>query len=397
MSIGLAKNTTVISVMEEVTEGTYVAPAAATDYVQPLADGFDLQKKKELIERNILTSSIGVVTPRTGTKTVSASLPVEFRASGVEGQETDFDLLLQSLLGSRRKITTNKTTKASAGTTTQAPIEDADIGAFNVGDTVIFKIAGAHHMAVITSKVSTLGAAVINFLPAAGANIPSSTVISKCVTYYPANSGHKALSLSYYLGNEILDKAFGCKVTQFSLDNFTAGQLASMKFDLEGLGYDQLNGSAPHTPSFDTGLPPLILQACVFQDGVEVQVNQFSLTIANTLGFLTSTCSENGRISSRVTKRALTGSINPYKDDTSVAQFTKFDQNQEFSLYVKAFNPSTVDGEIQMGSAIGIYLPKCLITELNTGDQDGILTDELSFSATRGSAGDTEEIYLGMI
>lgn len=397
MSIGIAKNTTIIAVKQETTEGTYVAPAATTDYLQPLSDGFDLGKKKDLIERNILTSSIGKVTPRTGQKSVSATLPVEFRASGVEGGQTDFHLLLLGLLGNTRNRASTITTKASIGTTTTAPIEDADIASLLVGDPVIFKVSGAHHLAVITSKVSTPGSASITFLPAAGAAIPASTVISKSQTYYPANSGHIPLSLSYYLGNEILDKAIGCKVTEMSLDNFQTGQLASLKFGLEGLSFDQVDGSAPHTPAYDSALPPLILNACIFQDGVEVQVNTFALSVKNTLGFLSSTCSSNGKISSRVTKRELTATLNPYKDDASVAQYTKFNANTPFSLFIKAYNPSTTSGEIEMGSALAIYLPNCIITELGTGDQDGILTDELSLSVDRGSSGSTEEIYFGMV
>lgn len=397
MAIGVAKNTTIIGVMEEVTEGTYVAPAAATDYIQPLADGFDLTMTKEVVERNILTSSIGVVTPRTGQKSSGATLPCEFRASGVEGGQPDFHKVLLSLLGSTRNHAANVTTKAVAGTTTTAPIEDADIASLLVGDIKIFKVAGAHHMAVITAKDSTLGAANITFSPAAAANIPASTVISKSQTYYPANSGHKALSISEYLGNEIRATAVGCKVSEMSIDNFSVGQIASFNFGLEGLSFDRINGAAPHTPTFDPALPPLILNACIFQDGVEIQVNTFALTVQNELGFLTSTCSSNGKISSRLVKRLLSGSLNPYMDDTSVAQFTKFNQNTEFSLFIRAYNPSSVAGEIEMGSAVGIYLPKCIITELATGDQDGILTDELNYSATRGSAGDTEEIYLGMV
>lgn len=394
----VTKNTTIIGLKEEASEGVYLAPAAATDYIQPLADGFEISPTKELVERTVLTSSIGKVSPRVGTKSVSATLPVEFRASGIEGAKTDFDPLMKGALGSSRQITTTTTSKAVAHTATVIQIEDADISKFNVGDLIVVKQSGDHTPSFITAVDSTLTAANITVLPGRETGVFSaSVVISKSTTYYPANSAHIPLSLSYYWGNTKTTKAIGCKVTSLSLDNFATGQLASFNFGLEGLSFDEVDGGAPHTPSFDVGLPPLILNSCLYQDGVNLQVNQFAVSLSNTLGFVTSTCSDNGKISSRVVERALEGSLNPYMDDVSVAQFTKFNQNTAFSLAVFSYNPSAVAGEIDMGSVVGIYLPNCLITEKAYGDQDGILTDELSFAATRGTAGSTEEIYIGFV
>jgi hypothetical protein len=186
-------------------------------------------------------------------------------------------------------------------------------------------------------------------------------------------------------------------VTSLSIDNFTVGQIANFNFGLEGLSFSEIDGVAPHTPTYDTGIPPLILQACVYQDGVDIPLNQLSLSLSNTLGFIKSTCSANGKISSRITKREITGTINPYKDDTSVAQFTRFNNNTPFTLVAFAYNPSAVAGEITMGSVVGIYLPNCLITEKTVGDIDGILTDNISFSADRGSAGSNNEIFIGFV
>jgi hypothetical protein len=383
MATGIAKNTTIIGLKEEVTEGTYVVPSAATDYIQPL-ESIDVSPRKELVERTILTSSIGVVQPRVGTKSVTAALPVEFRASGVEGGKTDFDLLLEGALGNSRQIASRIETKASGNTGSILQIEDADIGSLSVGDIIVVLESGAHHICAISAKDSSTGTANVTITPAkASGSFSNSVEISKSTTYYPANSGHIPLSLSVYWANEILEKAVGCKVTRMSIDNFSVGALASFGFELEGLGFEETNSAAPHTPSYDTGLPPLILNASVYQDGTEISVNNFSLQLQNTLGFITSTGSSNGRISSRVTRRTLSGSINPYKDDTSVTQYTKFNANTSFTLFVRAYNPSAVSGEVELGSVIGIYLPSCLITEKKVADQEGILTDELSFSANR--------------
>lgn len=398
MATPIAKNTTIIGVAEEGPEGTYAAPSAATSYVQPLEDGFEMTPAKELVERSILTSSVGQVTPRVGLKSVTAALPVELRGSGVEGGMPDFDLLLESALGTKRLLAARVTTKAApAHTTTVLQIEDADIASLRVGDVILILEAGSHSVHAITAKTTGIGTATVTYSPARAVFPSASVQIAKFVTYLPANASHLPLSLSYYWANEILQKAIGCKVTSLAVENFSTGQVASFNFGLEGLTFDEVNGSAPHTPVYDTGLPPLILQACLFQDGVELQINEFALSLENTLGFLTSTCSASGRIKSRVTDRSISGSFNPYKDDTSVDQFTKFNANSEYSLFISAYNPSSVAGEIQLGSVVGIYLPKCITIEKVVGDQEGLLVDNINFRATRGDSGSMDEMFLGFI
>ena len=56
-----------------------------------------------------------------------------------------------------------------------------------------------------------------------------------------------------------------------------------------------------------------------------------------------------------------------------------------------------IGGELDLGSIVGMYLPKCITTELTVSDVDETLTDSISFMATRGEDGTTEEIYIGMI
>jgi hypothetical protein len=396
MATGILRNTTIIGVETEVTEGTYVAPSAATSYVQPLADGFELTPSKELIERNILTSSIGQVTPRTGIKSVAGSLPVEFRGSGVEGEPTDFDPLLRACLGSYRQIAT-QTTSDTGHTTTQINLDAITVLKFAVGDIIVVLDAGDHTVHAVTAVDTGVGTESITILPARDSAPADNVVISKTSVYYPANDGHPSLSLSYYWGNEIRETAVGARVSTMALENFTTGQLASLNFAFEGLSFDEIDGAAPHTPDFDSALPPLILGACVYQNGTRIKVNSVSLTVANTLGFITSTCNPSGRESSRFTERTINFTIDPYKDDTSVDQFTKFDQNEAYSLFLYAYNPGSTAGEIELGSCVGIYLPNCLTTAKTVGDNEGVLIENIEGQATRGESGEIEEIYVGFV
>jgi hypothetical protein len=170
-----------------------------------------------------------------------------------------------------------------------------------------------------------------------------------------------------------------------------------VELGLEGLNFTEINGAAPHTPAYDTGTPPLILSACVYRAGVDTRVNQFSVQLKNELGFVTSTCSANGATAIRVKSREITGALNPYKDDTAVTNFDDWVAGTEFSLFASAYNPSSTTGQITMGSAIGIWLPQCVTTDYKVAEVDGILTDEMSFRATRGSVGTSEEMYVGLI
>jgi hypothetical protein len=389
------KDNTVVAVEIEVTEGTYVAPSADTSYVQTLSDGFEQTGAKELLERNILNGSIGKTTPLTGTRSVTGAMPVEMRANSTEGAPPEYDKLMRSAMGLRRDTVTSTIDDTDSGgthTTTRAYLPDASAGLYDIGDIVTIEKAGAFHTSPITAKSDTPGDVYIDLLIAASGAFVDAEVIKAVATYVTADSGHPSLSVSKYVESAVLEQATGVKVTSMALENFTTGQLASWNFSYEGLDWDDTLTANPFTPAFDTALPPIILQACVFQDATQIDVNELSFSLENTLGFVTSTCSENGRISSRATERTVTGSFNPYKEDDSVEQSTKFRANTEFSIFASAFVPTGVAGEY--GNVVAFYLPNCITTEKGEADQDGLLQHELSFTAGRGSAGTEEELYV---
>ncbi len=395
MGISVKKNTAV-GVEIEVTEGTYVAPSGATKFVQTLVDGFEMNPSKELLERNIFTSSIGKTSPLTGQFQVSGSIPVEARAFSTEGTAPEFDALIKSAMGSKRTIATTTTTKAIGNTASVLQIEDADISKFNVGDIIMVKQSGAYHVSPITAKSTGVGTATITMLIAhPSGDCTDSVVVSKSTTYIVADSGHPSLSISKYSENTILEKAVGCKVTSMSLENFATGQIPSMNFGFEGLDYDRSVTSIPFTPSYDTALPPIVLDGRLYMDGTSIDVNELSVSLENALGFKTSIAASNGRVSSRATERTISGSFNPYKQDDSVANFTKYDANTAFSLFAYAKVPTSTAG--QFGQVVAIYMPNCIITELAEADQDGLLQDNITFSANRGSTGSTPEIYIAFI
>lgn len=384
------------AVKEEVTEGTYVPPAADNEYMQVIPDGTELTPSKELLERQVLTGSVGKATSRTGIKSSAGSLVAELRGSDTEGGAPEFEALMKSALGSVRSsaaITIDDADSGGTHTTSRAYLPDADASKIEIGDMVTIQVAGDYHTSPVSAKSDTPGDVFIDLLiPADGAFLDAD-VIAAFRTYVPADAGHPSLSVSKWIEDSVLEQYTGMKVTSLSMDSFTTGQLASFNFGMEGLGFDRAVSAIPHTPVPQSALPSIILSACVYQDGVLLPVNEVGMSLENTLGFVTSTCSPNGRTSSRVTERVVSGTIDPFKQDDSVAQFDKFDLNTEFSLFGFAIIPGAVG---EYSEVVSFYMPNCLAVELGESDSDGLLQDAISFNATRGPNGSSDELFIGI-
>jgi hypothetical protein len=374
----------------EDTEGTYKAPTASTSFVQTLADGAEMSRSKETIERNIFTSSIGKTPPRTGQFTASGSMPVEARANSSEGTAPEYDKLMRSGMGTRRQLASAVTT-LTGNTSSVLKVTDASL--FSVGDIILVKEAGAFHVSPI-SAVDTGTDEITLLVPGASA-FSNGVVIAKHTTYTVADSGHPSLSISRYLESAVLQQTTGARVSTISLDGFSTGQLPSFNFGFEGLNFDSSLTAPPYTPSYDSQFPPIILAAKVFMDGTAIDVNELTMSIENTLGFQTSVSAENGRISGRPVERTVTGSFNPYMASDSMANYNKFKNNTAFSVFAYAKLPSTTAGEFS--GIVAVYMPNCLITELSENDADGLLQDSISFSANRGADSSTNEVFITVI
>jgi hypothetical protein len=314
----------------------------------------------------------------------------------IAGDAPEFDKLMKAGLGLRRQATTTTTTKSSGNTSTVLQIQDADISKFNIGDIILVKMAGAYHVSPITAKVTTSGSANITLLvPHPSGDIDDSVVIEKFTTYTVAESGHPTLSITKYLDSAVEQVAIGCRVSKIDVSDFATGKIPSLNFGFDGLDFDKQLNTPSFTPDFDDALPPIVLDARLYMNTGSIDVNELTISIENTIGFATSIAKENGKISSRITERQISGSFNPYQLTDSVDEFTKFVDNTEFSLFAYAKNNTLTDGEFE--NIVAVYMPKCIITEMAEQDADGLVQNNLSFKATRGASGLTNEIYICFI
>ena len=85
-------------------------------------------------------------------------------------------------------------------------------------------------------------------------------------------------------------------------------------------------------------------------------------------------------------------------DDTNTDLYQKFRNNTSFSLFAFAADPSeSVVGEYDLGSVFGIYMANAISTADVVGDESGVLTTEVAFSADGGTSGNENQMTLGFV
>ena len=372
-----------IAIKTESTEGTYEAPSAGSDFIQAQEDGIEVSGSKDTLELNVIGTGLSKVAPRVGLESATGTLGVYMKAGSSATAEPEYGPVIESLMGAKR----SSIAITSGITHTTDTINVSDTSDLAVGDIVVIKESGRYHTSPIISIVSNTSFTMLVAMSSAPAD---AVVVEAFTSYVPADEAHTSFSVSKYVEDAVLEQASGCKTTSLSVESFSTGQVASMKFGFEGSDHSRSLSAPAHTPSYDTSETPIILDACIYQDGVKIEVNDFTLSIENSLGWIKDTC--NGKKTSRVTNRAISGTINPYKADDSVANFTKFDANTPFSLFITAHNPGATG---EYSESVSFYLPVCTIVELGEGDIDGVLTEAISFSANSVD-GTIKELFISM-
>jgi hypothetical protein len=391
MSIGLPKRNSIIGLMEEVTEGTYVVPAATTDYIEIEPD-FSVKISRDEKAREFINASIGEAKPLLGMKSAEASFSFEARSGGDGGVVSDYDSIFKSALGTKT-TRVDKVTSGTGSTTTVINVGAGTGADFAVGDMIYIKKGSGNSAVRFVSSISTDALTIAPAL--AAGEVPGNAVtISGAVTYKPANTGHVPLSLSVYWANDIREAVLGCKVSKLSVAGWSVGEIAKWSCTLMGLTYTRIDGAAPHTPAYVAQTPPIVLSATIFQDSTAIQIKDFSLEVENTVQKAVDQTDSNGAYKSFLMKRKVTGSINPYLDGTSVANFTSFNAATDFALMVVIGNVDA-NGDYVEGSITGIYMPNCMFTENAIGDDGGLLQENLKFKAHRDDEGGVNEIYIG--
>lgn len=382
----VVKGKSSVYLKEETTEGVYEAPVA-TDAIEVLEDGLSFEMTRNEIERNLLSSTIEVQASRLGLKEVTGTVPVEFKAGATEGSAPRENVLYKSLMGGQRLL--SAVTSLTGHTTTEIFIDEADVANFKKNDVVLIKQSGAHEVRPIAEVDDTLGAEkIVLAIPLTDA--PDDGVeIAPCAVYFHQDA-HPSFSATHYIGGDIKEEITGCRAVSATLESWEGGQTANMSFSVDALDLKQEAEALPPAlvPDFSNDpLPPVILGACVWLNGVKVAYNSFSLNLENTKSDILSACSESGKIGSRYTQFVVTGEIAPYMDSDNVDRFESFEKNDDLSVFGYAYNPAQNAGEIQ--NVVAFWIPQSKITNMPNGDLEGIMTNEISFKAYRKEGEDS--------
>lgn len=377
----------------EPSEGIYAAPVAA-DAVEVLEDGVGFEYSRDEIERNLLSDTIEIEASRLGLKQISGAVPVEFKAGKLEGDYPIEQVLYESLLGGKRQISSITITK-TGNSATVLQIQDADIAKFKKHDIILVKEAGVYEARPISAIDTTLGSATITLAIPLFAAPADNVEIGKAATFYH-ESDAPSFSTTHYIGGVIEEVVSGCRSISGALESWEGGAVPSWNFSVDALDLDQAATPLPGIlePDFSgSALPPVILGACVWINGVKVSYNSLTLNLENTKAEVLSACSESGKVGSRFTQFVATGEIAPYMDDDNVDRFDSFNNNDNISVFGYAYNPTGVAGEIEQ--IVGFWFPQAKITTMPNGDQDGIMTNNITFKAFKNEGSDT--VFLGFI
>ena len=218
-------------------------------------------------------------------------------------------------------------------------------------------------------------------------------MIEKATTYYH-KEGAPTFSATHYLGGKIAEKVAGLRSITASLEGWETASTPSLSFSVEGLSLLREVGTPAYTPDFSAdALPPVLLGACVWINGVKVPYSSLSLALENTKSEILSVCSNQGKLGSRFTEFKVTGEINPYMQDDDTDTFNLFNLNSDIEIFGYASTPTAVAGEFK--EVVAFYIPQAKITSMPTGDQDEVLTDNVSFKSYRKEGGDS--IFLSFI
>ena len=383
----LVKNLDRVEVMVEVTEGTPVDAAANSDMIEPVSDSVTLDIEKAEIERKLLGGTVESDASRVGLPTISGALTTELRSHSTAGAApVDNDRLLQSLLGGKSAVAAATTT--TGNTTTVLTFSSHS---FTAGMVALIKITGAYECRPIASVTATT--ITLAFAVSAGSIADGTEVEAVCV-YYPDSTLEKSLTVTHRPANDLKHQAAGIRATSGSISGWSTGETPSMEFALSGLSIAKTVGAGSYSPAANTALPPVILNSCAYINGTLVDYNEFSLAIEKEVADAPSACQASGIVSKRTTGIKISGKIDPYTSDVSVARFGLYDDNTDISLLVFAYNPTSTAGEY--GEVVAIWIPQAKITKLPLKDVNGVYADDLEFKTHKTSAGN-DSLFLNFI
>ena len=222
----------VLALRIETTEGVPVLASSSGDFVS-LQPGFEFSPETEELENLEIRSTIAPAASRPGVERVNASLDHYVRHSGVEGQEPDWGVLLESLLGGK-DVEATEYDVTGGSTTTVLALPSGEGAQFREGQGLLIKDAtngrNIRNVKQVVGDNLHLNFA-LPFAPASG------TLLGKCVGYFGVDTGQKSLTGDLFRGQGgSREVAAGLKVSEMAID-VAAAEYINGSFTMVGTKY----------------------------------------------------------------------------------------------------------------------------------------------------------------
>ena len=363
----------------EVTEGEDAAPSASTDAI--LVENPQANFNPNLIETDEVTSSLDGAGPIVGGMSAELSFDVLVKGSGTAGVVPEFGDLIKAC-GWAETITASAVPAApeacaAGGTTTTAVLGASASSSDQVyrgmpveftetptGSAFISDYAGSTKTATLTDTLSGSTGVSTNY------QIPAN------VLYAPASASIPSVTIYLYLDG-VLTKLVGCRGS-FNM-SLTSGGIGRLSFTFQGMFLSKEDAAVP-AAAYDATRPPPFKGGAMLVDRKAAALESLNFDLGNEQTFPDNPNATEGFDPSIITRRNITGSINPLETLIAtrdiMADFRSGTQRIVHARY-----------GVTAGNRVGVTVPAALYTGQTPGDRSGLATVEVPFSAVGQDSG----------
>ena len=167
--------------------------------------------------------------------------------------------------------------------------------------------------------------------------------------------------------------------------NFITGQPVKASWEFTGK-YELPATAAILAPTYPTTIPPRFSNATVTVGAVAQKISEMEIVVENEIAERHNPAdNDTGIYAYTITNRKVTVTMD---SEAALAKnwYTSMDANTEVALEVILGSNS--------GNVVTIGAPAMQLTELNSGDRNGILTDALTFQCNRSAAAGDDELSI---
>jgi hypothetical protein len=337
----------------------------------------------QMYQRDPVRASLTKLGKLAGKRSAGIDFSVELRGSGSLTAEPEWGKLIKAC-----GFAFNPLKKITIGAITSGP--------FLHGETITGDTSGATGRVVVKTETGTT---TLYFVELTGTFISTDLIegatsgASASASTDPADAGYELKtistlipSLTMGLFEDGIRKVIkGCRGTVKFM--FKIGEPAMIEFSFKGVESGVTDVPLLSGVSFDSTVPPVLLNAVMSADGVSLNVGEVEIDMSNTLASKDKIDDAKGILSYMITGRDPQGSFNPEMVPVATHDFF----NKWFSN-----TPMVLDlayGETD-GNKFRFYAPSIVYNKIDDGDRDGIQLAQTSFDLTGSMEPGDDEISI---